>query len=42
MFKQTYHLHPVITKEKSMEYEKVMCHVQTHLLPVITKKSVRK
>jgi hypothetical protein len=42
VFKETHHLLAVITKEKSMEYEMVMCHVQTHLLPVITKKKCEK
>jgi hypothetical protein len=31
MFKQTYPLLPVITKQKSMECQKVMCHVQTEM-----------
>jgi hypothetical protein len=32
MFKQTCHLPPVITKQKSRKYEKVMCHVQRDML----------
>jgi hypothetical protein len=31
MFKQTCHLRSVITKKKSMECQKVMCHVQTDM-----------
>jgi hypothetical protein len=32
MFKQTYHLPTVITKQRSMEYEKIIGQVQTDML----------
>ena len=31
MFKQTWHLHTVITKQESMESQKMLCHVQTDM-----------
>ena len=31
MSKQTWHLHAMLTKQKSMESQKVMCHVQTDM-----------
>ena len=31
MFKQTWHLLAVITKQESMESQKVMCHIQTDM-----------
>ena len=31
MFKQTWHLHTVITKQESMECQKVTCYVQTNM-----------